>query len=207
MDVQNKDTYYNSIYSAIVVNDNFESDPMGLFRVQVYIPTMFYEYNSIYESYMNSSDKASSEDADKFPWAKSLVKDLKNGNIVYGSFVNNNAEEFVILGLDANNPKNNPTDSTGEGYNISGSGLLDLAMPIIISNEVGINPEQWPNGMSDSQYTNINPYDNGGWSIGLIQWHHCRAYDVLLHITTKDSNWKSYWLDKSIDLYRDLEKR
>lgn len=202
MQVTNRDSYSNCIYSGIVVNTNTDQDPDGKYRVQIYIPNLQYEYDNKYEEYMNSGDKTNSNLKNVFPWAKSLVKDLKEGNVVYVNYIGNDSNSYVILGLDANNPVNET--STSSNGNIDGLDVLSLCMPIIIHNEIGIQTNQWPNDIPDSKYTNINPYDNGGWSIGLIQWHHARAFDVLNYIASKDANWKTYWTDTSLDLYQDL---
>lgn len=203
MDIVNKEEYSNFIYMGVVVNANPDEGPQDEYKVQVYIPQMQYEYDNVYEEYMNSSNKDSSKYKDVFPWAKSLVKDLKNGNVVFGSFINNDKGDFIILGLDAYNPKNTLVES-GSIYDISGSGLIDLAMPIIIHHEVGLPVNAWPDGITDSQYGNINPNDNGSWSLGLIQWNKGRAYDLLLEIAKK-GNWESYWTDKADQLFSDLK--
>lgn len=205
MEVTNKSTYQSSIYSAIVVNDNINDDPDYKYRVQIYIPSMYPEYLDIYEDYINSSDKPNNGNKDKFPWAQTLVKDLKNGNIVYGSFIYGKSNQFIILGLDATNPKNNSSPSSSSIYNISGSGLLDLAMGIIMHNEVGLAIGQYPDGLTDANYGNINPADNGGCSIGLIQWHESNAINLLKDIKDADSNWESYWTDKSLTTYTSLK--
>lgn len=205
MEVTNKSTYQSSIYSAIVVNDNVNDDPDYKYRVQIYIPSMYPEYLDIYEDYINSSDKSNNGNKDKFPWAQTLVKDLKNGNIVYGSFIYGKSNQFIILGLDATNPKNESSSSSSSIYNISGSGLLDLAMGIIMHNEVGLAIGQYPDGLTDANYGNINPADNGGCSIGLIQWHESNAIDLLRDIKNANSNWESYWTDKSLTTFTSLK--
>lgn len=45
----------------------------------------------------------------------------------------------------------------------------------------------------------------GGWSIGLMKWHHERAYSLLYEISKKDGNWENYFTDKKIQLYKDLK--
>ena len=77
MDIVNRNSYSNIVFYAIVVNVDTNQDPSGLNRVQIYIPSTQYELNNIYETYMNSANKSSNSDSSKFPWAKSLVKDLK----------------------------------------------------------------------------------------------------------------------------------
>lgn len=203
MDISNRDSYCNIIYMAIVVNSNSGDDPSGLNRIQIFIPSTQYDLAGEYLDYMNSSDKANHPDAYKYPWAKSLVKDLKEGNIVYGSNIQNMNDEYIILGLDAYNPKNQPVESSV--YDINGTGLLDLTMPIIMHNEVGLSISGWPDGITDSQYSNINRNDNGSWSIGLIQWHSSRAINLLIFLKGKNSNWKSCFSDTSTKLVKDIE--
>lgn len=202
MDIVNRNAYSNVIFLAIVVNVDTNQDPAGEYRVQIYIPSTQYEFDSVYESYMNSADKLNNDDSSKFPWAKSLVKDLKVGNIVYGSNISNDQNEYIILGLDAYNPKNQQT--TDSAYNVNGTDLLSLAMPIIVHNEVGIDVSAWPNNISDSNYKRVLGNDNGAWSIGLIQWNASRAYDLLLKISNNDTNWKSAWTNQSYSLFQDL---
>lgn len=202
MDIVNRNAYSNVIFLAIVVNVDTNQDPAGEYRVQIYIPSTQYEFDSVYESYMNSADKLNNDDSSKFPWAKSLVKDLKVGNIVYGSNISNDQNEYIILGLDAYNPKNQQT--TDSAYNVNGTDLLSLAMPIIVHNEVGIDVSVWPDNISDSNYKRVLGNDNGAWSIGLIQWNASRAYDLLLKISNNDTNWKSAWTNQSYSLFQDL---
>lgn len=151
---------------------------------------------------MNNSSKANNEDTNKFPWAKSLVKDLKVGNIVYVTNIKNEIDSYIVLGVDAYNPKNQQT--TDSIYNVDGSNLLELTMPIIIHNEVGISTNDWPNNISDDNYRKVLGNDNGAWSIGLIQWNASRAYDLLLKISNNDTDWRNVWSNKDYDLYKDL---
>lgn len=205
MEIASKKSYYNSIYNAIVVNDNPDQDPLNLGRIQIYIPAIHTEYSKTYIDYINASNKEELDGWSVFPWAITLVSDLKNGNVVYSGFVNNNNSEHIILGKAVNDTSNKGLNS---GLEFSGdvSGILDLAMPIIIHNEVGISTSDWPNNIPHNRYISINPYDNGGWSIGLIQWHHCRAFDCLYQIAKADVNWENSWSDKNLDLYKDLKK-
>ncbi len=202
MDIVNRNSYSNIVFYAIVVNVDTNQDPSGLNRVQIYIPSTQYELNNIYETYMNSANKSSNSDSSKFPWAKSLVKDLKVGNIVYGTNISNAGDQYIILGLDAYNTKNQQADSSI--YSVNGTDLLSLAMPIIVHNEVGIDVNAWPDNISDSNYKRVLGNDNGAWSIGLIQWNASRAYDLLLKISNNDTNWKSAWSNQNYDLFKDL---
>lgn len=204
MQVTNKDFYYNSIYSAIVVNSDTNLDPQGNNRIQIYIPSINYNYADVYEEYMNSTDKSSSPHFNKFPWAVSLVKDLKNGNIVYGNFIDNNFNKFIILGLDVNNPANQ--EATGGDLNVEGIDVLSLAMPIILYHEVSLPFNCWPDNIDTKYFTKITPVDVDGWSIGLIQWHLARAYDCCYYIASNDSGWPDRFVDKTCQLYQDLQK-
>ena len=199
MQVTNKDFYYNSIYSAIVVNSDTNLDPQGNNRIQIYIPSINYNYADVYEEYMNSTDKSSSPHFNKFPWAVSLVKDLKNGNIVYGNFIDNNFNKFIILGLDVNNPANQ--EATGGDLNVEGIDVLSLAMPIILYHEVSLPFNCWPDNIDTKYFTKITPVDVDGWSIGLIQWHLARAYDCCYYIASNDSGWPDRFVDKTCQLY------
>lgn len=206
MEIANKKAYYNAIYEAIVVNADINSDPENKGRVQLYIPFIHTDLIDVYMEYMQTSDKVNSDNWGKFPWANVLVDDLQNGNVVYCSYVNNSNDQYVVIGLDVNNSAN--TNSSSSGLELGSAeinGVLDLAMPIIIHNEVGIATTNWPNNIPTNNYTRITPYDNGGWSIGLIQWHHCRAFDCLYQIAKADTNWESK-VNTNIDLFQDLKK-
>lgn len=217
MNIVNTDRYETSIYRAIVVNTDTSQDPEFKYRIQVYVPFLQYEYNDIYKNYINNPNKAQSDDKDKFPWAISLVPDLKEGNIVYISFINNDINQYIILGLDAYNPANQ--DSGSDGYLANGQDLLNLAMPIILHNEIGMDINAWPDNISNEAFIKINPFDkgcsclnpstcphSGGWSIGLIQWHHARAYDCCFEIAKNDGEWENRFTDKSCQLYLDLKQ-
>lgn len=71
--------------------------------------------------------------------------------------------------------------------------------------EVGLAIGQYPDGLTDSNYGNINCADNGGCSIGLLQWHESNGIKLLQKITEADSNWESYWSDKSLTTYKSLK--
>ncbi len=203
MNILNSDSYYNCIYKAIVVNTETSQDPEAKFRIQIFIPLLQPDYLTIYKSYMESGNKLNNPDRAKFPWAISLVKELKPGNIVYGSFINNDINQYIILGIDAYNPANQNNESNG--YLANGQNLLDMTMPIILNNEVSLPINAWPDNISQDTFTKITPYDKPGWSIGLIQWHHARAYDCLFEITKK-GNWENNFTDKSLQLFKDLQE-
>ena len=61
MDISNRSSYNTNIYLAIVVNVDTTQDPAGRERIQIYIPSIQYEYQGVYQEYINSSDKTSSE--------------------------------------------------------------------------------------------------------------------------------------------------
>ena len=44
MNILNADSYYNSIYKAIVVNADTAQDPEANYRIQIYIPLLQPEY-------------------------------------------------------------------------------------------------------------------------------------------------------------------
>ena len=153
MEVLNKSNYFNSIVSAIVVCTDSTIDKLGTNRVQIYIPAYQSQYAAEYTRYINSSNKSESSEKDYFPWAITLVNDLKEGTRVYCSNINNESDQYIIIGTDVNNPLNQASDPSVLTFLASNaSGLLDLTMPIIISNEVGLNINAWPNNISDAQY-------------------------------------------------------
>ena len=205
MDIINRDSYYNSIYKGYIVNDSLTDDPEGLNRYQIYIPEVHYGLiESNVEEYrkLDSSSKKSSPLFYSLPWAVSLVSGLVVGDPIYGSYIENSNNSFIILGKNA--------EAAGIGgfdgeYGISTDAILDLAMPIIVENEVGINRNNWPNGITEGQFGNVTSNDKGAWSIGIIQWHGCRAFDVLYQIAAADSNWLSNWTDQSLNIVSDLQ--
>lgn len=189
------------------MNENYQNDPLQEGRVQIYIPTMQPENSGIYSQYMKSNNKEQSEHYNKFPWAVTLVKDLTNGNVVYGNFIDNDFSQFIILGLQANVSENEITNIVSSGYNISGNTLTKYTTAIIIENEVGLNHNDYlNNNISNNKYTYIECNDNGAFSIGLIQWHAVNAFNILLKIKNELPNWDSYWTDKDLYIYKDLNR-
>jgi len=202
LDIQNKDNYFNVIYQGYIINDSKSDDPEGQSRYQIYVPQLHYDIlEANVEKYgkLSAEDKINDELFGYFPWATTLVGDLEQGDVIYGSFLKNSNNSFIILGT-------LPKDDEGEGGagDINGDDIVELAMPIIIENEVGVSRNNWPDKISDADYGNIASNDNGAWSIGLIQWHGCRAFDILYHIAEEDSNWKSNWDDKSLTIVSDI---
>lgn len=218
MEIHGRSTYHNSIYSAIVVNADPSQDPFGANRIQIYIPSLQYEYEALYTEYMKDGNKPASKHFSKFPWATTMISGLKEGTVVFGSFINNKNYNYIIIGIDINNPQNEgvggagPTDLT----NIFLSGdILNLLMPIMLMNEISLPLNSWPDNIPDTiriagkdvaTFGFVNGNDNGAWSIGLIQWRATRAYDLLYDICRRKSNWKSCFTDKSLDLCVCLEK-
>ena len=212
MDIQDKKSYSNYIYKAIVVNSNTDTDPDNLGRVQLYIPALHPEYAGLYVDYMRKSkfNKVNSTEFNYFPWATTLVSDLQDGNIIYGGNINNDSGTYIVFGIDVYNRLDEHIAGIGGSNditNLSGnvSGIIDLCMPIILFNEVGMNINAWPDNISDEQYTLITPYDKGGWSIGILQWHHSRAFNCLYEIAKSDVNWKSKSPNPNLDLVIDIE--
>ena len=190
MDVANRSAYYNSIYSAVVVNANSNEDPESRGRVQIYIPSVHLQYSDIYLDYMQSEDKASHDGWSKFPWATTIVEGLENGSVVFGNYIDNENNKYIIIGKDVNNSVLGIETSQSYSATMSGtsSGILLVTIPIILQNEIGIATTDWPDGISDAQYGKITPYDNGGWSVGLLQWHHSRAFDCMYEIAKNYTN-------------------
>lgn len=209
MNIADKKTYSNYVFEAVVVNTDTNMDPENKNRIQIYIPSMQMEYADAFVEYakLDNDAKQNSDHKTKFPWATTLVEGLEVGNNVVGCNLNNNNSEYVIMGKNVNDDKDeNFGDSSYDFLGLSGdaSGLLDLAMPIILQNEVGISTNAWPDKIPDANYTLITPYDNGGWSIGLIQWHHGRAFNLMYAIAKEDSNWKSKSPNKNLDIVKDI---
>lgn len=224
MNISDKKTYSNYVFNAVVVNANTDMDPENKGRVQIYIPTMQIEYAEYYAEYAKAdkTGKENSPHKDKFPWATTLVADLKDGNQIIGCNLNNNNGEYVVMGLDVNNEVDTNVSGAGGNdlstYSGNASGILNLAMPILIQNEIGVSVNAWPDNIPDSKYKSINPYDkgcsclvksrcshSGGWSIGLIQWHHSRAFNLMYDIVKNDSSWKSKSPNQNLDIVKDLE--
>lgn len=182
MDINNRDSYYNAIYKANVINTDSSQDPNGTDRIQIYVPYLHYQNITEYENYIADNNKVSNDNRLLFPWAVTLIDDLHVGDEVYCSFINNEGDNFIILGIANGILSSDATASNGSSFSGSASGILAKTMPIIMLNEVGIALGDYPDNIADSKFTKINPADNGGWSIGLIQWHEPRAYDCMFQI-------------------------
>lgn len=223
MNILDKNSYSNQILEAVVVNINSDLDPQGKGRVQLYIPALQIDYATDYVNYAKTSDdqKKNAKGFSYYPWATSLIDNLELGHRVLCCNINNSNSEYAIMGIDVKNSKDADIDPTGTGgaFGLSGnaSGLLDLAMPIILQNEVSLSINAWPDNIPDENYKKITPYDkgckctnkstcghSGGWSIGLIQWHHGRAFNLMYDIVKEDNNWKSKSPNQNLDIVKDL---
>lgn len=203
MNINNSTTYSNIVYKAIIVNDNYKEDPLNSGRVQIFIPNAQVNYINDYMNYMSDSNKSSSSEKNKYPWAVCLVQDVKNGDEVYVANINNSMYDYVVLGKAVYTPNNLGTIYSG---NCNAVELLKLTMPIIMQEEVSINVKDYPDNISNDRYGKITCNDNGALSIGLIQWNDTRAHDCLYECCKKDSNWRDYWIDKNGDLYKSLDR-
>ena len=221
MQVARSSEYVSSIYYGIVVNEDIELDPENLGRVQIYIPSVHYNYSEHYEGYMGDKNKESNPYFKSFPWAITLDNTYKNGDEVYGSYVDGQNNNYIILGKATSNyiyttgDKANKTTS-----NINLTDITNLAIPIILHNEVGIKTTDWKDNISNSAYTTITLHDGGrynkttkiwedqgSWSVGLLQWNSVRAFDCLCYIASKNSNWISAFSgSESKDLVQDIKK-
>lgn len=220
MQVYNDNTYLNSIYAAIVVNADTTQDPEGKNRVQVYIPSIQSDIESQFNTYFEDPNKTESEYKDLFPWAVSLVGNLAIGCIVYVNTVENISGSYVILGADMYDPNNialmgvGTSGAMGSYSSIGASGMVELIMPIMLENEVGIPHNRYPDNIPENigghdTFGFVDPDDNGGWSIGIIQWHNCLAYDLMYEVAKADTSWKNKFLfagAAGCDLYRCLEE-
>lgn len=215
MNVSNINTYHNSIYTAVILEKD-ENNKI----LQVYIPSIHESLKSAFEAYIQDSNKSQSSYRAYFPWASTIVDGLEIGDMVYVTFVNNDVSNILIIGQDQAAAAG-VYGGVGSGGTIlvTTNGILDLAMPIILRNEVGLPLDAYPNNISNDYYGRITPYDkgckcsdksscghSGGWSIGLIQWHHGRAFDLCFEICKADANWRSYFEDKDLSLYKSLDK-
>lgn len=216
MEVQDGSSYSNIVQKMMVVNGDYTQDPEGLNRVQIYIPDARPDLADALETYLGETDKASSSLFSEFPWAYTLFPNLKPGYIGFVTNINNENNQFLILGLDANDPINaeafayayggSSSGSSGNlAYNGSVDSLVSLIMPIMIHNEVGLDINAYPDGLTDANFGDILPDDNGGWSIGLIQWHNYLAFNLMHEIAKNDPNWRDKFVDKSFSLYTHIE--
>lgn len=209
MQVINKSSYITSIYSAIVVNADSSLDPENKGRVQLYIPNVNFDNAPYYLDYIAVSDKRSSKYFKYFPWATTLIDDLENGCTIYGSYIDGNETQYIVIGRDTSVPLVTATSNTQDSnsssnvVNINTSDVVNMAMPIILHNEIGVDISAWTDDtIPMERYSAITlhdggTYDNssqrwikeGSWSIGLIQWNGHRAYELCVDICKADSSW------------------
>lgn len=214
MQISNKDSYISTIYSAIVVNKDKSQDPDNKDRIQIYLPSVNYEYEGVYQDYIKDNNKPNSTYYDKFPWAITLIEEVQEGDEVYGSYIEGDATQFILLGLAGGKSNVN----TG-GANVDTSNVVNLAMPIILHNEIGIDISAWTNdSIPEEKYRTITLHDGGEynkathqwikqgtWAIGLIQWNGARAYDLCYNIAKDNSSWKESFTS-DVSLKSDLIK-
>lgn len=216
MIIADKSSYSSDIYYGIVVNTSSSDDPEGLDRIQIYIPSVQYEYADKYEEYMNSSNKTELEDFTVYPWASTLVSGLSVGDAIYGGHIDNDNSKYIILGIEGgsdtgsgNNNNDNGNDG-GDINNLTSEKLMDLIMPIIMRNEVGITDySAWgKDTIPTSYYTNITLHDGSStncWAIGLIQWNGANAFDTLYRCAKACGNDWTKDFPKSDNLYKDIK--
>ena len=219
MQVINKSSYISTIYSAVVVNTNKDLDPDDLGRVQIYIPSVNYNYADSYIEYMTSENKTSnSELFEAFPWAVTLIDDLNNGDEIYGSYIDGDSTQYIILGVSKSKKTINTAGALNNNIMINGSSVTDLAMSVILHNEIGVAISDWGNDtIPDSKYSSITLHDGGTynnstgqwvkqgcWSIGLIQWNGVRAYDLCFNIAKNTTNWENIFT-ANVQLKDDLK--
>lgn len=216
MIIADKSSYSSDIYYGIVVNTASSDDPEGLDRVQIYIPSAQYEYADKYKEYMNSNNKSELEDFTVYPWASTLVSGLSVGDAIYGGHIDNDNSKYIILGVEGGSntgsgDNNNDNDNDdGDINNLTSEKLMDLIMPIIMRNEVGITDySAWgKDTIPTSYYTNITLHDGSStncWAIGLIQWNGANAFDTLYRCAKACGNDWTKDFPKSDNLYKDIK--
>ncbi len=173
------------LFKAKVISDS-SKDPLGLNRVQVYVPQIHGE--------------ESMEDLSVFPWADCMFLKLEKGSqdssstgsegadykikeppvdsIVLVGFEGNDYDTPVIFGIYGSDTKSlgDTINQQGVDGNYSGGSLAEIAANIIFSQEGG--------------YTTVNWNDNGAISVGKVQWHANRARNLMIKI--KDKNPTNY---------------
>lgn len=212
MQVYNNKVYNNSIYKGIVVNNDISLDPLKQGRVQIYMPTLTYEFDNVYEEYMNSDNKSESKYFGSFPWAITLVEGLNNGDYIYGSYINNTNGNCIILGKDISTTELNAGQG-GDGGTLNGLDIISLIMPVILMEETGYGKSDcpllptWPDGYPDSIFQTIENNSSSARGIGILQWTASRAYDLLYDIANASGGeWENCWSDKDLQLYKQLKQ-
>lgn len=207
MQVSNLNSYHNSLYLAVVLKVDDTNK-----RYQVYVPALHNSFKGMYEQYIKDNNKDSSIYKDYFPWASSIIEDLKMGDVVYIGFINNNTKQLLILGKDVAAAASIYNENKGSGggnidVNISSSDILSLCMPIIMYHEVSLPLGLWPDNIGNDYYGTINGNDNGAWSIGLIQCRAMNAFNLCVDIAKKDTNWKSYFTNHNAYLFKYIDQK
>ena len=110
MQVSNLNTYHNSLYLAVVLKVDDTNK-----RYQVYVPVLHNSFKGMYEQYIKDNDKDNSIYKDYFPWASSIIEDLKIGDVVYIGFINNDTKQLLILGKDVAAAASIYTEDKGSG--------------------------------------------------------------------------------------------
>lgn len=230
MEVSNKSTYFNKVSIGYVVNTETGDDPIQKQRVQVYIPEIQGADDDMigkYKEYASATgSKSSSNLFPKFPWAYNTISDLKVNDIVYLINLSNRLDYFVILGRDASC---NSSGGMGGGDGaLDAAGLAELVIPFTIEHEV--SPHYHDASCYNSKYPIVSKHDplyectgwadnvpdiclgcyttstSSSWSVGILNWDAGRAYNLIFEIAQKDSNWKSYFTDKSQLFVKYLEE-
>ena len=208
MNIYDSDIYSNKIVRALIANIDTSMDPEGQGRVQIYFPESQTDIADKFNIYKNATNKQDLGEKDYFPWAVCLIDiaTLKNGSEVYVNNINNDVGQYIIIGIAktslANRALENKLQYAG---NLNGNNVVELAMPNILHEEIGLDYEDYPNNISDDRYGRINGNDEGALSIGLIQWHDTRAFDLLFAIANAKTNWRDCWTDKNLDVYKALD--
>lgn len=159
----NKSSFIGDIYSAIIVNEDTSLDPYNDNRVQIYIPTVHYDYADVYKEYLYDENKTDSQYFTVFPWAKIMISNLKNGDRVFGSYIGGQDNQYIVLGLEGGEQSASAYGSGSIGTQaITGSVLLDYTMPIILHNEIGIALTAWQeDSIPNEKYSTITLHDGG----------------------------------------------
>lgn len=215
MEIIDRDLYYNKVMKAYVVNAYSQDDPNGEQRVQVYIPNVHCGNVPNYQTYMQGSDSKKGKDGfRKFTWVYNTQSDIKNGDLVYIINVNNQLGDYVIIGRDITSISSNGVGGSDMIGGMSISEFVDLVLPIIYHNEVGVGTlptlQDVYTSLSDDKYatyiTNYKyPSITNTFSVGLLQWDNSRAFNILVESARDDANWESYWTDKSCDFFNAIK--
>lgn len=155
------------LIKAKVVSDS-SSDPLGLGRIQVYIPLLHGDESS---------------DTSKYPWADCLLLNVGSssaekppkGSIVLVGFEGNDYDKPVVFGIYGSDTAHLESYASQQGIEgmYAGGTLAEIAASIIFSQE--------------GSYTSVNWNDNGAISIGKVQWHGNRARNLMIKIKNENN--------------------